>query len=117
MLAGTKGPGDSRNGSTSTVFASLAALGSAILASSCCLPLLPFLLAAGAAGTSAFFVRIRPFPGCRLHSFCGVRFLSGVAGQEVPSPAERGEHDSPLGLGGCCGRLYPVPTGHRKSRG
>lgn len=61
MLAGTKEPGDDRSGSTSTVFASLAALGSAILASSCCLPILPFLFAAGAAGTSAFFVRIRPF--------------------------------------------------------
>src|SRR5260370_4196202 len=47
--------------SKSTILASLAALGSAILASSCCLPLLPFLFAAGAAGSSAFFVRIRPF--------------------------------------------------------
>lgn len=44
-----------------TVFASLAALGSIILASSCCLPLLPFLFAAGAAGSSAFFVKVRPF--------------------------------------------------------
>src|SRR5256885_14657930 len=44
-----------------TVMASLAALGSVILASSCCLPLLPFLFAAGAAGTSAFFVKVRPF--------------------------------------------------------
>ena len=44
-----------------TIAASLAALGSVVLASSCCLPLLPFLFAAGAAGTSAFFVRVRPF--------------------------------------------------------
>ena len=44
-----------------TVIASLGALGSVVLASSCCLPLLPFLFAAGAAGTSAFFVKIRPF--------------------------------------------------------
>src|SRR6266481_3734862 len=44
-----------------TVVASLAALGSVVLASSCCLPLLPFLFAAGAAGTSAFFVKVRPF--------------------------------------------------------
>ena len=41
--------------------ASLAALGSVIVASSCCLPLLPFLFAAGAAGTSAFVVRLRPY--------------------------------------------------------
>jgi hypothetical protein len=44
-----------------TIAASLAALGSVVLASSCCLPLLPFLFAAGAAGTSAFFASVRPF--------------------------------------------------------
>jgi hypothetical protein len=43
------------------VVASLAALGSVVVASSCCLPLLPFLFAAGAAGTSAFVVRLRPY--------------------------------------------------------
>ena len=47
--------------SKSTVVASLAALGSVIAASSCCLPLLPFLFAAGAAGTSAFLVQLRPY--------------------------------------------------------
>src|SRR5260370_2661072 len=53
----------SENGPRSkrTIAASVAALGSVILASSCCLPLLPFLFAAGAAGTSAFFVKLRPF--------------------------------------------------------
>jgi hypothetical protein len=44
-----------------TLITSLAALGSAALASSCCLPLFPFLAAAGAAGTSAVFVTLRPF--------------------------------------------------------
>jgi len=43
------------------VVASLAALGSVIAASSCCLPLLPFLFAAGAAGTSAFVAHLRPY--------------------------------------------------------
>jgi hypothetical protein len=47
--------------SRSTVVSSLAALGSVIAASSCCLPLLPFLVAAGAAGTSAFFTQLRPY--------------------------------------------------------
>lgn len=51
----------SSTGSKSTIAASLAALGSVALASSCCLPLFPFLVAAGAAGSSAFFVTIRPF--------------------------------------------------------
>jgi hypothetical protein len=50
-----------RPGSKRTIIASLAALASVVLASSCCLPLLPFLFAAGAAGSSAFFVRVRPF--------------------------------------------------------
>jgi hypothetical protein len=48
-------------GSKRTIVASLAALVSVVLASSCCLPLLPFLFAAGAAGSSAFFVKLRPF--------------------------------------------------------
>lgn len=50
-----------KSDSKGTVFASLAALGSVIVASSCCLPLLPFLFAAGAAGTSAFVGKLRPY--------------------------------------------------------
>lgn len=49
------------SGSKRTILASVAALGSVIVASSCCLPLLPFLFAAGAAGSSAYFVRLRPY--------------------------------------------------------
>jgi hypothetical protein len=52
----TKAPGSGR-----TILASLAALGSVILASTCCLPMFPFIFAAGAAGGSAFFARARPF--------------------------------------------------------
>src|ERR1051326_3510675 len=44
-----------------TVAASLAAIGSLLVASSCCLPLLPFVMAAGLAGTSAFLSEIRPY--------------------------------------------------------
>ena len=51
----------SGGGEKRTLIASFAALGSVILASSCCLPLVPFLLAAGTAGSSAFFVKLRPF--------------------------------------------------------
>jgi uncharacterized membrane protein YdjX (TVP38/TMEM64 family) len=43
-------------GSGRTILASLAALGSVVLASSCCLPLFPFVFAAAAAGSSAFTV-------------------------------------------------------------
>lgn len=49
------------SGSKSTIWASLGALVSVIAASSCCLPLLPFLLAAGTAGMSAFVIRARPY--------------------------------------------------------
>ena len=49
------------SGAKHAMMASVAALGSVILASSCCLPLAPFLLAAGTAGSSAFFVKLRPF--------------------------------------------------------
>ncbi|HKU27221.1 MAG TPA: hypothetical protein VJQ54_17230 [Candidatus Sulfotelmatobacter sp.] len=52
---------DNGSGSKSTAIASIAALASVILSSSCCLPLLPFVLAAGTAGSSAFFVKLRPF--------------------------------------------------------
>src|SRR5438270_7592053 len=51
----------SKSESRGTVIASLAAVGSVIAASSCCLPLLPFLFAAGAAGTSAFVGKLRPY--------------------------------------------------------
>ncbi|MDP9161246.1 MAG: hypothetical protein M3O09_13585 [Acidobacteriota bacterium] len=61
MFTAGKEVGGNNLQAKSSVMASLAALGSVFLASSCCLPLLPFLFAAGTAGTSAFFVKIRPF--------------------------------------------------------
>ena len=50
-----------KTGSKSTIVASIAALVSVIVASSCCLPLLPFLFAAGAASTSVFVAAFRPY--------------------------------------------------------
>jgi putative Ca2+/H+ antiporter (TMEM165/GDT1 family) len=41
--------------------ASLAAIGSVLAASSCCLPILPFAMAAGAAGSAAFLNVARPY--------------------------------------------------------
>ena len=52
---------NTKAGSGRTIVASLAALGSVVLASSCCLPMFPFIFAAGAAGSSAFFTKARPF--------------------------------------------------------
>jgi len=55
-----KEQGGNSQRSKRTIITSLAALGGIVLASSCCLPLTPFLLAAGTAGSSAFFVKLRP---------------------------------------------------------
>lgn len=45
----------------SSVAVSLAAVGSVLAASSCCLPLFPFMMAAGLAGTSAFLSQVRAY--------------------------------------------------------
>ena len=46
---------------TRTALASIGAIGSVLAASSCCLPILPFLLAAGFAGSSTFLSAARPY--------------------------------------------------------
>ena len=53
-------PGSSGGGRTIAV--SLAAVASVLAASSCCLPLLPFVMAAGLAGSSGFLWEARPYP-------------------------------------------------------
>jgi hypothetical protein len=50
-----------KRGSTGSILGSVAALGSVLLASSCCLPMFPFVFAAGAAGSSVLFTKARPF--------------------------------------------------------
>ena len=53
---------DSGSGSgTGATIASIAAVGSVLAASSCCLPVLPFMMAAGLAGGSAFLSMARPY--------------------------------------------------------
>ena len=51
----------SSSGRASTVAVSLAAIGSFLAASSCCLQLFPFMMAAGLAGTSTFLSQVRPY--------------------------------------------------------
>ena len=58
-MTGEPAKNSSRSGRI--ISASLGAFASTVLTTSCCLPLVPFLLAAGAAGSSAFFVKLRPF--------------------------------------------------------
>lgn len=49
------------NHSRGTALASLAALGSVLAATSCCLPVLPFLFAASTAAGSTILWRFRPY--------------------------------------------------------
>lgn len=52
---------ETSSGGTQTALASIAAIGSVLAASSCCLPILPFVFAAGFAGSSAFLTAARPY--------------------------------------------------------
>ena len=53
--------GSNSRGGASTTAVSIAAIGSVLAASSCCLPVLPFMVAAGLAGGSAFLSAARPY--------------------------------------------------------
>jgi len=70
-------PTETRAHSKGKALMSLAALGSAALASSCCLPLLPFVAAVGTAGSSAFFVKLRPFLVTASLGFVALGFYQG----------------------------------------
>jgi hypothetical protein len=48
-------------GDTGAALAGMAAVGSVLAASVCCLPVLPFMMAAGLAGGSAFLSAARPY--------------------------------------------------------
>jgi len=110
-VARTNAPADNPVGSKSTVIASLAALGSAVLASSCCLPLLPFLFAAGTAGSSAFFVRIRPLMVAASIGFVALGFYQAWR-QKMQSEDELGEHRPPLDFNRGRGCVYLFPAGN-----
>jgi Mrp family chromosome partitioning ATPase len=61
----------------STTLASLAAVVSVLAASSCCLPVLPFMMAAGLAGGSAFLSAARPYLLAASVLFIGYGFYQG----------------------------------------
>jgi len=52
---------EKRRSGTGGGIAGIAAIGSVLAASSCCLPVLPFVAAAGFAGGSAFLAAARPY--------------------------------------------------------
>ncbi len=49
------------SGRVNSAAASLAAIGSVLAASTCCLPIFPFVFAAGLAGSSALLAALRPY--------------------------------------------------------
>lgn len=54
-------PPESRSGTAHSAAASIAAIGSVLAASACCLPVLPFAVGAGFAGVSVFLTAARPY--------------------------------------------------------
>jgi hypothetical protein len=54
-------PRSGSRGGGGSIAVSLAAVGGVLAASSCCLPLVPVVMAAGLAGTSAFLGQMRPY--------------------------------------------------------
>src|SRR5207244_9872279 len=54
-------PRSASSSGASTAAVSFAAIGSVLAASSCCLPLFPFMMAAGLAGTSTILSQARPY--------------------------------------------------------
>ena len=94
--------------------ASLAALGSVIAASSCCLPLLPFLFAAGAAGTSAFVAQLRPYLLVLSVLLIAFGFYKSWRAKPMQLQAQLGQHSSLVVLGVCRVCIHLFPTGDRQ---
>src|ERR1700690_1526663 len=61
IVPGSTTEADRRHPGARTTLASLAAIGSVLAASSCCVPLFPFIMGAGLAGSSAFLSAARPY--------------------------------------------------------
>ncbi len=66
------------DGQTRTTLASIAAVGSILAAATCCLPVMPFLLAASFAGGSAFLAAARPYLLAASVLFVGYGFFQSA---------------------------------------
>src|SRR5437879_2351543 len=110
-----------RYGSRSTVVASLAALGSVIAASSCCLPLLPATAPVSVrCGCSRHINLCRPVatvPACSVGVTHCFWFLQVLAGQTMPLQAQQDQHFSFVDLCDCGVCIHLLPTGDRQPGG
>ncbi len=61
MNPAAQNPDAAASRGTKAALASLGAIGSILVASSCCLPILPFVFAAGFAGASTLLTVLRPY--------------------------------------------------------
>src|SRR5229473_833174 len=81
-----------------TTFASLAAIGSVLAASRCCLPILPFMMAAGLDGEFDLSLCSEAVSTCRLEFIYRLRVLPGVASEKMPKSAKRDRFCSAVGV-------------------
>ena len=105
-----------RHSGAGTAFASLVAIGRVLGASSCCLPLFPFMRAAGLAGGSAFSAARAVSIGV-VRAAYRLRVLSSVARKKVPATYERDRVGPAVGLRGCGGDLDLFPSGDGERSG
>ena len=111
----------SKSGSWSTVVASLAALGSVIAASSCCLPLLPaaaaFSLCCRSSGHLGLRRTVATVPACSVGAADCLWLLQIVAGEAMQLQAQPDRHVSFVVLGDCGVCIHLLPTGDRQPGG
>ena len=103
----------SSSGGASTVTVSLAAIGSVLAASSCCLPLFPFLMmAVGLACRLDLPFASAAISPWWLDPVYRFRVLSRVAREEMPASNECHLIGPVVGLRSLCIRLDLFPAGH-----
>jgi hypothetical protein len=98
-----------KNGGIRTALASFAAIGSVLAASSCCLPILPFMMAAGFAGGSAFLSAARPYMLLASVVFIGCGFYQGRRAKSVCAPNCSCQLSSTVAVRGARVRLHILP--------
>src|SRR6266852_6357611 len=111
----------SKSGSRSTVVASLAALGSVIAASSCCLPLLPaaaaFSLRCRSSGHLGLCRTVATVPPCSVGAADCLWLLQVLASEAMQLQTQPDQHFSFVVLGDCRVCIHLLPTGDLQAGG
>src|SRR5205823_9915055 len=108
----------SKSESRGTVIASLAAVGSVIAASSCCLPLLPaaaaFSLRRRSSGHLGLCRTVATLPACSVSAADCLWLLQVLASEAMQLQAQLDQHSSLVVLGVCRVCIHLFPTGDRQ---